>query len=145
LWQRAAFALAHAQGQQQTLSPGDVLRPLLLDGKLTKSLKISSADLDEHRLFAEVDRFYQSSGAASHWQTLRSVYTGTAAAALATIDDAQLEKALSFFQERDYAESLRILMTLAETTPALRFIYDSVQRIYSLRQQGKGEVVLKNG
>jgi len=51
--------------------------------------------------------------------------------------------AVRLFEQDNFPESLRVILELRDRDPSYRLAYDTVQRVYSLRQRGKGEVALK--
>ena len=51
--------------------------------------------------------------------------------------------ALRLFERAQYAETLRVLVHLQDVETSYRLPYEMVQRIYSLRQKGQGQVALK--
>jgi hypothetical protein len=63
---------------------------------------------------------------------------------LANSPDVMTLHALRLFQKGQYAETLRLLVTLQNTKAPMRLIYDHVQRIFSSTQTGKGDVSLKS-
>jgi hypothetical protein len=64
-------------------------------------------------------------------------------AAVYQSQEVQVFHALSLYENAQYAEALRILVPLQDTSPEYRLLCDFVQRIFSLTQQGKGEVALR--
>jgi hypothetical protein len=51
--------------------------------------------------------------------------------------------ATRLFELRRYDETLRVLLDLQDDEPAFRLPYEIVQRIYSIKQKGQGEVALQ--
>ena len=50
---------------------------------------------------------------------------------------------IRLLQTNQFAETLRILVELVDLQPAFRLPYEMVQRIFSIRQKGDGQVALK--
>ncbi|MEZ4741443.1 MAG: hypothetical protein R3B45_03205 [Bdellovibrionota bacterium] len=51
---------------------------------------------------------------------------------------------ISFMQEKNYTESLRVLLKLQEANQTYRFVYDKVQRIFSAQEKGAGKVSIRS-
>jgi hypothetical protein len=55
----------------------------------------------------------------------------------------QIASVVRFLEKKRYPESLRILMDLQDSNNSYRLAVDTVQRIFSIRQQGSGKVAIR--